>query len=150
MEQNEKKPIILLVEDSEEDYYTTKRAFSKAGLANELHRVKDGAEALAYLFSEAPFDNEGVHPTPNVILLDLNLPKIDGTEVLKKIKSDDKLKKIPVVVLTSSSDPKDIDMCYQLGANSYMQKPVSLESFIEALKRFREYWFEIIILPKEG
>lgn len=133
--------LIYIVEDSDEDYFVTLRAFNKAGMKNSLIRAKDGLEALTYLENK---DN----PLPSLILLDLNLPKKDGREVLKRLKQDDILSKIPIVVLTTSSDARDINACYKLGANSYIQKPVDIHGFIEAIKMLKNYWFEIVILPR--
>ncbi len=142
-------PTILLVEDSNEDYYATKRAFEKSGVANRLYRCADGVEALDYLYQRGQYQERDSAPCPNVILLDLNIPKIDGRDVLKTIKNDPELQVIPVIVLTTSLDEKDINYCYQMGANSYIQKPVDLTRFIDAIRRLKDYWFEIVILPKQ-
>jgi CheY-like chemotaxis protein len=139
---------ILLIEDSDEDYAITKRSFAKAGLINPLHRVADGEEALDYLFRRGRFEDGDGAPRPGVILLDLNLPGTDGREVLKIIKGDEFLRRIPVIVLTTSSAEADIEECYMAGANSYIVKPVELENFVDAVARLRDYWFKIVILPK--
>lgn len=139
---------ILLVEDSPEDYETTIRSFKRAGVANKFHRCQDGDEALDYLFHRGPYADPSSAPRPAVILLDLNLPGTDGREVLSRIKQDQSLKSIPVIVLTTSSDKRDIDSCYRDGANSYIQKPVDLPKYIEAIQRLSNYWFEIVLLPK--
>lgn len=141
---------ILLVEDSDEDYTATKRAFEKARCANPLIRVEDGLLALDYLLHRGKYQDVKKYPMPGVILLDLNLPGLDGRDVLKKIKVDEELKKIPIIVLTTSSDEKDINDCYRDGANSYIQKPVSVEGFVKAVQRLAHYWFEIVLLPKVG
>jgi two-component system response regulator len=136
---------ILLVEDSPEDFETTQRAFRRSGLKNPIFRCADGDEALDFLF------RRGRHagaPQPGVILLDLNLPGTDGREVLSEIKADPELKQIPVIVLTTSSDDRDVAACYKAGANSYIQKPVDLEGFMQAIERLNDYWFEVVILPK--
>lgn len=136
---------ILLVEDSPEDFETTQRAFRRSGLKNPIFRCADGDEALDFLF------RRGRHagaPQPGVILLDLNLPGTDGREVLTEIKADPELKQIPVIVLTTSSDDRDVAACYKAGANSYIQKPVDLEGFMQAIERLNDYWFEVVILPK--
>ncbi|MBM4053743.1 MAG: response regulator [Planctomycetes bacterium] len=140
--------LILLVEDSPEDYETTVRAFRKSGLKNGIVHCQDGDEAIDYLFHRGKFADAGKHHLPGIILLDLNLPGTDGREVLKEIKKNETLKKIPVVVLTTSSDERDIEQCYADGANSYIQKPVDLSGFFDAVKRLKEYWFEISIIPK--
>ncbi len=136
---------ILLVEDSPEDFETTQRAFRRSGLKNPILRCADGDEALDFLF------HRGSHadaPRPGVILLDLNLPGTDGREVLSEIKASDDLKQIPVIVLTTSADERDVQACYQAGASSYIQKPVDVEGFMRAIERLNDYWFEVVILPK--
>jgi CheY-like chemotaxis protein len=140
---------ILLVEDSPEDLETTLRAFKKSGLGNPIHHCPDGEAALDYLHRRGDFARAEQAPRPAVVLLDLNLPGTDGREVLAEIKQDPALKSIPVIVLTTSSDERDINTCYLAGANSYVQKPVDLGKFIEAVQRLKEFWFEIVILPKE-
>ncbi len=139
---------ILLVEDSPEDFEATARAFKKAGVANKIIHCEDGDEALDYLYRRDKYADPNDSPRPGVIMLDLNLPGTDGREVLSEIKKDDNLKSIPVIVLTTSHDERDIEQCYANGANSYIQKPVNLASFFEAIKRLSDYWFEIVILPK--
>jgi CheY-like chemotaxis protein len=139
---------ILLVEDSDEDFAITKRSFAKAGLINPLFRVADGETALDFLYRRGVYENPEDAPRPGVILLDLNLPGTDGREVLRTIKQDEFLRKIPVIVLTTSSADADIQLCYDCGANSYIVKPVELDNFIEAVARLRDYWFKIVILPK--
>jgi CheY-like chemotaxis protein len=141
---------ILLVEDSPEDYETTERALRKSGLRNPIFRCADGDEALSYLYRRDRYADPETSPRPGVILLDLNLPGTDGREVLAEIKSDPILKQIPVVVLTTSRDDRDVGACYRAGASSYIQKPVDLEGFIKAIERLNGYWFEVVILPKVG
>lgn len=139
---------ILLVEDSPEDFETTQRAFRRSGLKNPIFRCSDGDEALDFLHRRGNFADPDQTPRPGVILLDLNLPGTDGREVLAEIKADPSLQKIPVIVLTTSSDDRDIDACYRAGASSYIQKPVDLEGFMKAIERLNDYWFEVVILPK--
>ncbi len=139
---------ILVVEDSNEEYVTIARAFKEVGMANPMFRCVNGDEALDYLFRRGSFAHAESAPRPTMILLDLNLPGTDGRQVLKQIKLDPSLKLIPVIILTTSSDERDIAQCYEEGANSYMQKPVSFDKFVEALKRLRDYWFEMVLLPK--
>ncbi len=141
---------ILLVEDSPEDYAATVRAFKKAGLANPIFRCADGEEALDFLHRRGRYADPARAPRPGVILLDLNLPGTDGREVLAEVKADRRLRAIPVIVLTTSADERDVAGCYQAGANSYVQKPVSLDRFLHAVQRLKEYWFEIVILPRVG
>jgi two-component system response regulator len=138
--------LILIVEDSDIDYETTTRAFNKAGMANPVKRCEDGEDALDYLFQRNRYSK---CPLPELILLDLNLPGTDGRDVLEEIKQDPKLKSIPVIVLTTSADDKDIQKCYRAGANSYIQKPVDLQSFFEAIQRLKDFWFEVVLFPKK-
>ncbi len=136
---------ILLVEDSPEDFETTQRAFRRSGLKNPILRCADGDEALDFLFQRGSHADS---PRPGVILLDLNLPGTDGREVLSEIKASDDLKQIPVIVLTTSADERDVQACYLAGASSYIQKPVDVEGFMKAIERLNDYWFEVVILPK--
>ncbi len=139
---------ILIVEDNPEDYETTIRALKKSGLSNPIKRCEDGDDALDYLYRREQYADSEKAPKPSVILLDLNLPGTDGWEVLKEIKQDPNLKSIPVIMLTTSSAPSDIDKCYLAGANSYVHKPVNLTGFVEAIEKLKNYWFEIVILPE--
>lgn len=134
---------ILIVEDSPDDFEATKRAFSKANLRNQIRHCESGESALAYLRAD---ENE----KPGIILLDLNMPGLDGRKTLEIIKKTDVLKKIPIVILTTSNDERDVQACYALGANTYIQKPVDFDGLIAAIRRLKEYWFEIAVLPKEG
>jgi CheY-like chemotaxis protein len=139
---------ILVVEDSPEDFEATMRVLRRSGLANPIYRCCDGDEALEFLFQRDRYRDPAIAPRPSVILLDLNLPGTDGREVLTEIKKDDRLKLIPVIVLTTSGDERDIEKCYLAGANSYVKKPVDLGGFVSAIQRLKDYWFEIVILPK--
>ena len=139
---------ILLVEDSPEEYEATVRALKRAGLANPVYRCEDGDEALDFLFRRGAYVEPTAAPRPGIILLDLNLPGTDGREVLAEIKADESLQLIPVIVLTTSTDERDIELCYRYGANSYVKKPVDLQGFLQAIQRLRDYWFEVVILPK--
>jgi two-component system, response regulator len=139
---------ILLVEDSPEDFEATQRAFRKSGLKNPLVRCEDGDQALDYLYRRGEYADPARSPRPGVILLDLNLPGTDGRQVLSEIKKSEHLHDIPVVVLTTSSDERDISACYRAGANSYIQKPVDVDGFMKAIERLNGYWFEVVILPK--
>ncbi|WP_363351519.1 response regulator [Methylocystis echinoides] len=141
-------PVILLVEDSPEDTEAVFRAFKKSGLINPLRHCADGDDALDYLHRRGPYAAPGAAPRPNVILLDLNMPGTDGREVLADLKQSEELKQIPVVVLTTSSDERDIEKCYKMGANSYIKKPVDLGSFMQAIQLLKDYWLQIVILPK--
>lgn len=139
---------ILLVEDSPEDFETTERAFRRSGLKNPIYRCADGDEALDFLHRRGRYSDPDKAPRPGVILLDLNLPGTDGREVLSEIKQDPNLKQIPVIVLTTSKDERDVEVCYRCGANSYIQKPVDLDGFMKAIERLNDYWFEVVILPR--
>jgi CheY-like chemotaxis protein len=131
---------ILFAEDSDDDATLTIRALSKSGLAKKLHHVKDGAEALDFMYSKGKYASRKSLINPRVIFLDLKMPKLNGIEVLAKLKSDPKLKSIPVVILTSSKEDPDIKECYTLGANSYIVKPVESENFSHAIKDVGLYW----------
>jgi CheY-like chemotaxis protein len=141
---------ILLVEDSPEDFEATRRALQKSGLRNPVYRCADGDEALDFLHRRGVFADPATSPRPGIILLDLNLPGTDGREVLSDIKQDERLKQIPVIVLTTSSDERDVDACYRAGANSYIQKPVDMDGFIKAIERLNDFWFEVVILPRNS
>src|ERR671918_2637248 len=123
-------PPILVTEHSPEDYETTERAFRRAGMRNELLHCTTGDEALDFLNRRGVYEDPERSPRPGIILLDLNLPGTDGREVLQEIKKSSRLARIPVIVLTTSSDERDIQACYRAGANSYVQKPVDLEGFM--------------------
>ena len=131
---------ILLVEDNQTDAELTIRALKKRNLANRLEWVKDGAEALDFIYATGKYAERNVNNTPKVILLDLRLPKVDGMEVLQKIKSDERTKTIPVVILTSSNEDRDITECYKLGVNSYINKPVDFDNFSETVSKLGFYW----------
>jgi len=131
---------ILLVEDSSSDAEMTIRALKKNNLANKLLHVKDGAAALEFIFSEGEYAGRQTGYQPKVILLDLKMPKLNGIEVLQRIRADERTKTIPVVVLTSSKEDPDIKKCYELGVNSYVVKPVEFEDFQKAVSDLGLYW----------
>jgi CheY-like chemotaxis protein len=135
---------ILLVEDSPADMRLTREAMKNGRLLNNLHTAVDGEEAMAFLRRTGKFANA---PRPDIILLDLNLPRKDGREVLAEIKNDPGLCDIPVIVLTTSQAEEDIIRSYHLHANCYITKPVDLEQFFHVMKSFKEFWFEIVKLP---
>jgi two-component system response regulator len=139
---------ILLVEDSLDDLDMTLRALRKANLANRIQVARDGAEALEYIFGQGAYTGRKVENGPSVILLDLKLPKVDGLEVLGRIKNDPRTKMIPVVVLTSSKEQKDVIETYKLGVNSYIVKPVNFESFASAVQELGMYWLLLNQAPK--
>ncbi len=131
---------ILLVEDNSSDAELTIRALKKNNLANNLFHVKDGAEALNFIYCKGDFQNRNQSNKPKLILLDLKMPKIDGLEVLRILKADQETKHIPIVILTSSKEEKDLLESYQLGANSYIQKPVEFDKFVKSIVDIGLYW----------
>lgn len=140
---------ILLVEDNPKDELLTLRALRKCNLANEIVVVHDGAEALDYLFAGGDYTGRRVDELPAVVLLDLKLPKIDGLEVLRRIRADERTRLLPVVVLTSSDEEKDIIAGYELGANSYVRKPVAFSDFSMAVADLGRYWLIINEPPRK-
>ncbi|NUM54580.1 MAG: response regulator [Candidatus Hydrogenedentes bacterium] len=139
--------VILLVEDDPDDQELTKRAFRTSKLRNRLHIVNDGEAALNYLYRRGEYAEARKAPRPDLILLDLNMPKVDGRAVLSQIKIDPELRQIPVVVLTTSSSEEDVIRSYELGVNSYVPKPVHMDGFVKAIQQLEHYWFELVILP---
>lgn len=131
---------ILLVEDSINDAELTIREMKKHNLVNELFHVKDGEEALDYIFARGPFSDRLIEQRPKLVLLDIQMPKVNGIEVLQQVKADERTRTIPVVMLTSSKEDPDIKRCYELGANSYIVKPVNFEAFTTAIKSIHFYW----------
>ncbi len=131
---------ILLVEDNPNDVELTLRALKNNKLTNRIHVVRDGAEALDFLFSRGAYSGRNATSMPKVVLLDLKLPKVDGLEVLKQIKQDPRTHVVPVVVLTSSREEPDVERCYALGVNSYIVKPVDFEGFVRAVSEAGLYW----------
>ncbi len=138
---------ILLVEDNPNDAELTLRALGKQNLAGKVMLVKDGVEALDYLFATGPYFERNLSDMPKVILLDLKLPKVNGFEVLQAIRADERTRLIPVVMLTSSAEEQDINECYRLGVNSYIVKPLDYSKFVEALTELSNYWLTINIPP---
>jgi CheY-like chemotaxis protein len=140
---------ILIVDDSDDDYDATARALRKdTQFKNPLRRCENGSDALDYLFRRGRYAPPAEAPRPGIVLLDLNMPGIDGREVLSTVKSDDNLRPIPVIIMTNSNDQRDVSTCYAFGANTYIQKPLDWGEFSEATRRLKEYWFEIAVLPK--
>ncbi|MDB5136518.1 MAG: response regulator [Mucilaginibacter sp.] len=140
---SDNKVEILLVEDNSHDAEMTIRALKKVNLANKLFHVKDGAEALDFLFARGTYAERDINNKPKVILLDIKMPKIDGIEVLRQIKLNEATKKIPVVIMTSSKEEQDIITSYHLGVNSFVVKPVDFESFAKAVSELGFYWLII-------
>ena len=138
---------ILFVEDSADDAMLTMPALKKSGFNNKLLHLADGAEALDFIYSRGIYQSRNRKDHPKLILLDLKMPKVSGLQVLEKIKSDPELKSIPVVMLTSSNEGPDIERCYELGANSYIVKPVDSDKFFHAIKEIGMYW---MVLSQPG
>lgn len=145
-----KKIIILMADDDDDDFMLAQKALSQSDLPGRLVRVKDGEELMEYLRREGDYKDPEKSPRPGVILLDLNMPKMDGREALGVIKSDDKLSNIPVIIFTTSSADDDVYRSYKLGVNSFITKPVQFKDLIEVMYTFRRYWFDIVELPKEA
>ena len=139
---------ILMADDDEEDRMLTQKAFELNHLGNDLRFVEDGEELLDYLYHRGKYQDAETSPRPGLILLDLNMPRKDGREALEVIKKDPSLRRIPIVVMTTSEADQDIARSYDLGANSYVTKPVTFESLAKVIKALDRYWFEIVVLPE--
>jgi CheY-like chemotaxis protein len=147
-QQPEPKPItILLADDDADDRLLTRDALAESRLANELRFVEDGEELMRYLRREGRYSNPDLSPCPGLILLDLNMPRKDGREALREIKSDPSLRHIPIVVLTTSKAEEDIYRTYDLGVNSFITKPVTFDGLVNVMRGLGRYWFEIVELP---
>lgn len=140
---------ILLADDDPDDRQLTRDAFAENRLVNMLHTVEDGEELMEYLRRQGRYADQKNAPLPGLILLDLNMPRKDGREALKEIKADPELRRIPIVVLTTSKAEEDILRTYDLGVNSYVTKPVTFKSLVELIKVLGRYWFEVVELPPE-
>lgn len=147
LEAEVKRINILMADDDEDDRLLTQDALEESRVINNLYFVNDGVELLAYLNNQAPFEDKQKHPRPNIILLDLNMPRMDGREALKLIKENAALRSIPVVILTTSKQEEDKLRGYDLGAASYITKPVTFEGLVELMKQLGKYWIEIVELP---
>ncbi len=137
---NSEEVEILLIEDNPNDAELTIRALKKSNIKNNLIHINDGAQAIDFLFGTGAYQGRNLDNKPKVIFLDLKMPKVDGIEILRRVKSTENTKNIPVVVLTSSKENPDIEKCYALGANSYIVKPVEFENFIKAISEIGLYW----------
>lgn len=145
--QNQSDDIIMIVEDSPEDYEAYMSALTLQGnIVNPVVWFETGEEAINYLHRTGEYQG-AQHKMPAIVFLDLNLPGMDGRDFLSKLKTSEKTKHLPVVVMTSSDARQDIDHCYQAGANSYVVKPVALDGFMASIRRLREYWFKVVTLP---
>ncbi len=148
MDKEKVKPIVILMaDDDDDDFMLTQKALKESRLLNTLIRVQDGEELMDYLHHRGDYNDKNA-PRPGVILLDLNMPRKDGREALKEIKSDESLRNIPVVVFTTSKAEEDIYKTYQLGVNSFITKPVTFENLTNVMRALGNYWFEIVELPK--
>jgi CheY-like chemotaxis protein len=145
---NQERPItILMADDDPDDRLMTREALEEARLANDLHFVMDGEELMDYLYHRGKYTDPALAPRPGLILLDLNMPRKDGREALEEIKADSELRRIPVIVLTTSKSEEDILRSYNVGANSYITKPVTFEALLQVIKILGNYWFKIVELP---
>jgi len=142
--------VILMAEDDEDDRLLTRQAFAEARFANDLRVVGDGVELLDYLLRRGRYADGDASPRPGIILLDLNMPRMDGREALRQIKLHGELRRIPVVILTTSKAEEDIIRSYDLGASGYVTKPVTFESMVEAVRVIGQYWFQLVELPADG
>ncbi len=142
-----KPAVILLAEDDRGDQELTRRALEAGRVRNELRIVEDGEEALAYLFRRGKYKDPASSPRPDLLLLDLNLPRVDGREVLERVRADSRLRRLAVVVLTTSRREEDILRSYELGCNSFITKPGAMDQFIRTIQDLEEYWFQTVILP---
>jgi CheY-like chemotaxis protein len=141
---------ILMADDDADDRMMAKEALEECGLVNDMRFVEDGVELLAYLRRQGRFAAPGAAPRPGLILLDLNMPKMDGREAIREIKLDPSLRRIPIVVMTTSRAEEDIFRTYELGVSSYVAKPVTFEGLVEVMKALGMYWFNIVALPDGG
>jgi len=138
---------ILMAEDDEDDRLLTEEALRESRLSNPIYFVADGVELLQYLRREPPFDDPSQHPYPGLIILDLNMPRMDGREALEQIKTDPALLSIPVIIMTTSIEEEDLIRSYKYGASSFITKPVEFDQLVNVLRTFGEYWFSIVKLP---
>jgi CheY-like chemotaxis protein len=149
MEKGRKSVVILVADDDPDDCLLIKEAFTRGLLINGLRFVEDGEDLMDYLLRRGKYKDPFSSPRPGIILLDLNMPRKDGREALREIKSDPDLKSIPVVILTTSKNEEDILQSYDLGANSFITKPVTFQGLVDAVKSLGKYWLEIVELPSE-
>ncbi|MFZ4796359.1 MAG: response regulator [Bacteroidia bacterium] len=150
MNTNSKSLHLLIAEDDEEDRMLTQEALKESRLKNTVHFVEDGEYLMDYLNNRGKYSDKVKYPTPGFILLDLNMPRKDGREALKEIKSDELLRRIPVIILTTSKAEEDIIRSYNLGVNSFITKPVTFEGLINVMKALGNYWLEVVELPRNN
>ena len=144
------QPPLLIIEDSNEDFEAFQRFLRQSSLTIPVYRCLNGDQALAYLYRTDLYTDPESAPRPGLILLDLNLPGNDGREVLRRIKQDDDLKSVPIVIFTTSNNPKDIEACYRQGVNSYIIKPMDFSLLKRSIQTLLEYWFDITVLPNSS
>jgi CheY-like chemotaxis protein len=149
MTDHSKSAILLMADDDPDDCLLVQRALEDNRIANKIRFVTDGEDLLAYLRRTGRYSDPATSPRPSLILLDLNMPRLDGREALKTMKSDPALKSIPVIVLTTSKAEEDVFRSYQSGANSYIMKPITFEGLVDVMKGLKRFWFEIVELPNE-
>ena len=147
-QQNRSSIVILMADDNEDDFLLTKRAFQKNKIINPLFHVKDGRELLDYLERRGPYSDVKSYPTPGLVLLDLNMPGMDGRTALNYIKESESLRIMPIVVMTTSALEEDIARSYDLGVSSYIRKPVEVADFIAMIGKWKDYWLDVVELPK--
>jgi two-component system, response regulator len=150
MPDNAQKVVILLADDNANDRAMTRKALDKNRLANDFYTVADGEELMDFLHHRGRYAPPALSPTPGLILLDLHMPKKDGWEALAEIKADSTLRRIPVVVITTSQAEEDVVRAYDLGSNSFISKPITLVGLVEAMSVLGQYWFQIVTLPETG
>lgn len=138
---------LLIIEDSDEDFTALSRAIKKAQMTQPIYRCEDGDEALDFLYHEGEYRDATLSPRPSLIILDLNLPGTDGREVLTEVKQDRELKTIPIIIFSTSSNPKDITACYGQGVSGYMVKPMNNQQFTQLVQTFLDYWFKVVEIP---
>jgi CheY-like chemotaxis protein len=142
--------LILLVDDNHDDYEATLRSLRKNHLLNPVYWCKSGSDARDYLYKQGKYINDDTVCRPCLMLLDLNMPGLDGRQLLKELKADREMASIPTIILTTSNDPKDVEECYAFGASTYIQKPVEFEGLTKAIKAMKDYWFGIALLPTKA
>jgi CheY-like chemotaxis protein len=150
MSRRTRSATILLVEDDPGDQELTRRALQEDVLHTDLRIVNDGKEALDYLRREGAFTDPEVSPRPHLILLDLNMPRVDGRQVLEQVREDPDISRIPVIALTTSDEEEDVMRSYDLGCKSFIKKPVEIDTFIETIRELQHYWFELVTLPADS
>lgn len=138
---------LLIIEDSDEDFAALTRMINQAKISNPVYRCEDGEEALEFLYRQGEYEDETLSPRPSLIVLDLNLPGTDGREILAELKQNQDLKTIPVVIFSTSSNPRDVDACYRYGISGYLVKPMNTERLNQLVKTFLDYWFKTVELP---